>query len=154
MLERLLLWAGQWVNWGIMDPSCTMDPLVHYHRISLLLLYPLLSESIHWSAFFSNGSVFSTLYGYFIQFLQKNIWSKKLPSGNLYIYFLYYICVFSLSTSDRLFISGWLVPEDDQNIVIETSSCNLQFFSELIPTQLRDFHMVSPQVVPLQTSHH
>ena len=26
-------------------------------------------------------------------------------------------------------------------------SCNHQFFSELITTQLRDFHMVSPQVV-------
>ena len=38
-------------------------------------------------------------------------------------------------------------PEDDQSILIETSSCNLQFFSELITTQLRDFHMVSPQVV-------
>ena len=37
-------------------------------------------------------------------------------------------------------------PEDDQSILIETSSCNLQFFSELITTQLRDFHMVSPQV--------
>ena len=35
---------------------------------------------------------------------------------------------------------------DDQSILIETSSCNLQFFSELITTQLRDFHMVSPQV--------
>ena len=38
-------------------------------------------------------------------------------------------------------------PEDDQSILIETSSCNLQFFSELTTTQLRDFHMVSPQVV-------
>ena len=38
-------------------------------------------------------------------------------------------------------------PDDDQRIPIETSSCNLQFFSELITTQLRDFHMVSPQVV-------
>ena len=38
-------------------------------------------------------------------------------------------------------------PDDDQIILIETSSCNLQFFSELITTQLRDFHMVSPQVV-------
>ena len=38
-------------------------------------------------------------------------------------------------------------PEDDQSILIEMSSCNLQFFSELITTQLRDFHMVSPQVV-------
>ena len=37
-------------------------------------------------------------------------------------------------------------PEDDQSILIETSSFNLQFFSELITTQLRDFHMVSPQV--------
>ena len=39
-------------------------------------------------------------------------------------------------------------PQDntDQSILIETSSCNLQFFSELITTQLRDFHMVSPQV--------
>ena len=37
-------------------------------------------------------------------------------------------------------------PEDHQSILIETSSCNLQFFSELI-SQLRDFHMVSPQVV-------
>ena len=36
--------------------------------------------------------------------------------------------------------------EDDQSILIETLSCNLQFFSELITTQLRDFHMVSPQV--------
>ena len=36
--------------------------------------------------------------------------------------------------------------EDDQSILIETSSCNLQFFSEPITTQLRDFHMVSPQV--------
>ena len=40
----------------------------------------------------------------------------------------------------------YLSPEDDQIILIETSSCNLQFFSELITTQLRDFHMVSPQV--------
>ena len=29
---------------------------------------------------------------------------------------------------------------------VVTFSCNLQFFSELITTQLRDFHMVSPQV--------
>ena len=42
---------------------------------------------------------------------------------------------------------NWGSPEDDQSILIETSSCNLQFFSELITTQLRDFHMVSPQVV-------
>ena len=27
-------------------------------------------------------------------------------------------------------------PDDDQSILIETSSCNLQFFSELITTQL------------------
>ena len=42
-------------------------------------------------------------------------------------------------------------PEDDQSILIETLSCNLQFFSELhvITTQLRDFHMVPPQVVLL-----
>ena len=40
-------------------------------------------------------------------------------------------------------------PEDDLSILIETSSCNLQFFSELITTQLRDFHMVSPQVASL-----
>ena len=37
--------------------------------------------------------------------------------------------------------------DDDQSILIETSSCNLQFFSELITTQLRDFYMVSLQVV-------
>ena len=37
--------------------------------------------------------------------------------------------------------------EADQSMLIELSSCNLQFFSELITTQLRDFHMVSPQVV-------
>ena len=37
--------------------------------------------------------------------------------------------------------------EDDQSILIETSSCNLQFFSELITTQLRDFHIVPQQVV-------
>ena len=36
--------------------------------------------------------------------------------------------------------------EDDQSILIEMLSCNLQFFLELIATQLRDFHMVSPQV--------
>ena len=41
-------------------------------------------------------------------------------------------------------------PNDgDQSIhaymLIETLTCNLQFFSEL--TQLREFHMVSPQVV-------
>ena len=28
-------------------------------------------------------------------------------------------------------------PEDDQSLLIETSSCNLQFFSELITTQVR-----------------
>ena len=39
------------------------------------------------------------------------------------------------------------IPQDDQSILIETSSCNLQFFSELITTQLREFHTVSPQVV-------
>ena len=38
-------------------------------------------------------------------------------------------------------------PDDDQSILIETSSFNLRFFSELITTQLREFHMVSPQVV-------
>ena len=32
-------------------------------------------------------------------------------------------------------------PDDDQSILIETSSCNLQFFLELIA-----IHMVSPQV--------
>ena len=35
----------------------------------------------------------------------------------------------------------------DPSILIETSSCKLQFFSEQITTQFRDFHMVSPQVV-------
>ena len=39
------------------------------------------------------------------------------------------------------------ISQDDQSILIETSSCNLQFFSELITTQLRDFHMVSLPVV-------
>ena len=33
------------------------------------------------------------------------------------------------------------------SILIETSSCNLRFFSELITTQLRDFHTVSPQAL-------
>ena len=39
--------------------------------------------------------------------------------------------------------------EDDQSILIEMSSCNLQFFSELITTQLRDFHMVSPLLITM-----
>ena len=44
---------------------------------------------------------------------------------------------------------NWVVisAKDDQSILIVTSSCNIQFFSELITTQLRDFHMVSPQAV-------
>ena len=39
-------------------------------------------------------------------------------------------------------------------MLIETSSSNLQFFSELITTQLRDFHMVSPQVFFTYLPHH
>ena len=38
-------------------------------------------------------------------------------------------------------------PEDDQSILIETSSLTSSSFSELITTQLRYVHMVSPQVV-------
>ena len=42
-----------------------------------------------------------------------------------------------------------LFPEDDQSILIETSSWNQQFFSELI----RDSHyMVSPQTFPYRIS--
>ena len=41
--------------------------------------------------------------------------------------------------------------EDDQSILIETSSCNLQFFSELLKrefsTQKKHFTMVLPQTV-------
>ena len=51
--------------------------------------------------------------------------------------------VIFINKDNEWYISG----DDDQSILIETSSCNLQFFSELITTQLRDFHMVSPQVV-------
>ena len=39
------------------------------------------------------------------------------------------------------------ITDDNQSILIETSSCNLQFFSELITTQLRVFYLVSLQVV-------
>ena len=35
------------------------------------------------------------------------------------------------------------LPEDDQSILIETSSCNLRFFLELITTQLRISHGVT-----------
>ena len=38
---------------------------------------------------------------------------------------------------------NYFPPEDDQSILIETSSCNLQFFSELIITQLRILHGVT-----------
>ena len=38
-------------------------------------------------------------------------------------------------------------PEDNQSILIETSSCNLQFFSELVTILNWEFHMVSPQTV-------
>ena len=40
-------------------------------------------------------------------------------------------------------------PEDDQSLLIETSSCTPSSFSELITTQLR-FHMVSPQLFLLK----
>ena len=40
-------------------------------------------------------------------------------------------------------------PEDDQSLLIETSSCTLSSFLELITTQLR-FYMVSPQLVLLK----
>ena len=46
-----------------------------------------------------------------------------------------------------MFVCLFVSPDDHQGILIETSSCNLEFFSELITTQLREFHMVSPQVV-------
>ena len=36
-------------------------------------------------------------------------------------------------------IPSKMSPEDDQSILIETSSCNHRFFSELITTQLRIF---------------
>ena len=61
----------------------------------------------------------------FLSLLENNYFQKKL-----------WVC----------FIKPSYTAEDDQSILIETSSCNLQFFSELITTQLRDFHMVSPQV--------
>ena len=38
-------------------------------------------------------------------------------------------------------------PEGRSEHVSKRRVCNLQFFSELITAQLRDFHMVSPQVV-------
>ena len=34
----------------------------------------------------------------------------------------------------NILINIWKLTEDDQSILIETSSCNLQFFSELITT--------------------
>ena len=37
----------------------------------------------------------------------------------------------------------FLSPEDDQSILLETLSCNLQFFSELITTQLSVSHGVT-----------
>ena len=40
-----------------------------------------------------------------------------------------------------------IVLRNNQIILIETSSCNLQIFSELITTQLEIFHVVSPQTV-------
>ena len=45
----------------------------------------------------------------------------------------------------------WHSPEDDQSLLIETSSCTPSSFLELITTQLR-FHMVSPQLVLLTSS--
>ena len=54
-----------------------------------------------------------------------------------------------LAVTTRRFVQYALIvsPDDNQSMLTETLSCNLQFFSELITTQLRDFHMVSPQVV-------
>ena len=42
------------------------------------------------------------------------------------------------------FPSKNISPEDDQSILIETSSCNLQFFSEQLLLKW-EFHIVSPQ---------
>ena len=47
--------------------------------------------------------------------------------------------------------TSWWCPEDDQSLLIETSSCTPSSFSELITTQLR-FHMVLPQLVLLITN--
>ena len=43
-------------------------------------------------------------------------------------------------------------PEDDRSILIETLSCNLQFFSELITTQLRISHGVIANSLYLSSS--
>ena len=43
-------------------------------------------------------------------------------------------------------------PDDDQSILIETLSCNLQFFPELIPTQLRISHDVTANSLYLSSS--
>ena len=54
-------------------------------------------------------------------------------------------CIFGIMSYEYyLYLS--LSPEDDQSILIETSSCNYQFFSELITTHW-EFHMVSPQTI-------
>ena len=42
-------------------------------------------------------------------------------------------------------------PDDDQSMLIETSSCNLRFFSELIATQLRISHGVTANSLYLMT---
>ena len=65
-----------------------------------------------------------------------------------------YLTSYSMFTLIYLYLESenklWTTWKHWHNFVfyyVETSSCNLQFFSELITTQLRDFHMVSSQVV-------
>ena len=46
------------------------------------------------------------------------------------------------------------LPEDDRSILSETSSCNLQFFSELITAQLRISHRVTASCLYLEVITH
>ena len=90
------------------------------------------------------------------KFVMQNCWIKSL---SVFFKFVKLFCKVSSTKALVLRVilqqSTWAAasprvrhsPDDDHSILIETSSCNLQFFSELITTQLRDFHMVSPQVV-------
>ena len=57
--------------------------------------------------------------------------------------------------SSRIFqhpvFAGFRHSDNDQSILIETSSCNLQLFSELITTQLRISHGVTASCLNLQS---
>ena len=71
----------------------------------------------------------------------------KLGPGQLRNLFFFKLPLFNLEFPYLRFgeTNKWRSDDDDQSILIEMSSCNLQFFFRTNTTPLRDFH--TPQVV-------